>query len=205
MDETLDKTSLGTISLLEARLLRIETILYGPSHTPAQPPAESVSTSLVDLEHRFAALVRRFRIYAEILKIYNAHPSLFQPASADSPPPTDLSPEAVRATILSYASSFPSIASALTAATADTPVPDAKLSADLAALIPRMKGVEATQLAQDAEIAELRARSERVMRAWYEGRVLRYGQFVAEAEGRLEKTELVIRRLEKLHEAEAAI
>jgi len=89
--------------------------------------------------------------------------------------------------------------------TADTPVPDAKLSAELAALVPRMKGIEATQLAQEAEIAELRTRSERVIRAWYEGRVLRYGQFVAEAEGRLEKTELGIRRLEKLREVEAAL
>jgi len=68
-----------------------------------------------------------------------------------------------------------------------------------------MKGIEATQLAQEAEIAELRTRSERVIRAWYEGRVLRYGQFVAEAEGRLEKTELGIRRLEKLREVEAAL
>lgn len=205
MDETLDKTSLATISLLEARLLRVENIIYGLSDAPAQSSNESVSTSLADLERRFAALVRRTRIYAEILKIYNAHPSLFQPPSADSPPPTELSPEALRATVLSYASSFPSTASALTAVTADTPVPDAKLSAELAALVPRMKGIEATQLAQEAEIAELRARSERVMRAWYEGRVLRYGQFVAEAEGRLEKTELGIRRLEKFREVEAAL
>jgi hypothetical protein len=68
-----------------------------------------------------------------------------------------------------------------------------------------MKGIEATQLTQEAEIADLRARSERVMRAWYEGRVLRYGQFVTEAEGRLEKTELGVRRLEKLREVEAAL
>ncbi|KAK0654981.1 hypothetical protein B0T16DRAFT_315236 [Cercophora newfieldiana] len=205
MDQTLDKTSLATISLLEARLLRVENIIYGISDAPSQPPAQSVSTSLADLERRFANLVRRTRIYAEILKIYNTHPSLFQPPSPDSPPPTELSPEALRSTVLSYASSFPSTASALAAVTADTPVPDAKLSAELAALIPRMKGIEATQLAQEAEIAELRARSEQVMRAWYEGRVLRYGQFVAEAEGRLEKTELGIRRLEKLREAESAL
>jgi hypothetical protein len=204
MDETLDKTSIETISLLETRLLRVENIIYGLSDAPTQPPTESVSTSLADLERRFALLVRRTRIYSEILKIYNAHPSLFQ-YTAPELPPTELSPEALRAMVLSYASSFPSTVSALTAVTADTPVPDAKLSAELIALMPRMKGIEATQLAQEAEIAQLRVRSEQVMRAWYEGRVLRYGQSVADAEGRFENAELGIRRLEKLREAEAAL
>lgn len=89
--------------------------------------------------------------------------------------------------------------------TIDTPVPDPKLSAELASLVPRMKGVEATQLAQEADIAELRARSERVMRAWYEGRVLRYGRFVAEAEGRVERVEQGIRRLEKGREVDEVV
>lgn len=69
MEETLDKTSLATISLLEARLLRVENIIYGISDAPSKAPPESVSTSLADLERRFANLVRRTRIYAEILKI----------------------------------------------------------------------------------------------------------------------------------------
>lgn len=135
----------------------------------------------------------------------NAHPTLFQSPSADALPPTTLSPEALRATVLSYASAFPSAASALTAVTSDTPVPDAKLSAELASLVPRMKALEAVQLAQEAEIADLRTRSERVMRAWYEGRVLRYGKLVADAEGRIEKAEMGIRRREKLREVDAAI
>jgi len=75
MDETLDKTSLATISLLEARLLRVENIIYGLSDAPAQPPTESVSTSLADLERRFGNLVRRTRIYAEILKICMCTPA----------------------------------------------------------------------------------------------------------------------------------
>lgn len=215
MDNTLDKTSLATISLFESRLLRIEHILYGPSAPPRdslakklpaeETPAESATTSLADLDHRLGVLLRHFRVYSEILKIYQAHPSLFQPPSANDPPPTELSPEATQATVLSYASSFPTIASALTAVTSDTPVPDPKLSAELVSLLPRMQGVEATQLAQDADIAELRARSERVMRAWYEGRVLRYGQAVAEVEGRFEKVEMGIRRMERVREMDAAI
>lgn len=136
-------------------------------------------------------------------KTDKAHPSLFQGPSPTTPP-TDLSPGALRALILSFASSFPSTASALTAVTSDTPVPDPKLSAELASLLPRMKGVEGLQLAQAAEIAELRARSERVMREWYEGRVLEYGEFVADIEGRVEKVEMGIRRVEKFREMEEA-
>ncbi|KAK0726227.1 hypothetical protein B0T21DRAFT_293436 [Apiosordaria backusii] len=206
MDDTLDKTTLSTIELLEARLLRIEHILYGPTTAPAQPPSESATTSLAELEHRFSLLLRHFRVYAEILKIYKYQPSFFQPppsnpnAPSKNTPPSDLSPEAVRATVLSYASQFPSTASALTAVTSDTPIPDAKLSAELASLLPRMKGIQATQMAQEAEIAELRARSERAVKAWYEGGVLRYGRFVADQEGRLEKVERGLRRMEKERE-----
>ncbi|KAK4125195.1 hypothetical protein N657DRAFT_633081 [Parathielavia appendiculata] len=203
MDNTLHETTLATISLLEERLLRIEHILYGPSTPPAQPPQEPATSSLAELERRFNKLVRHFRVYAEILKIYKSHPSLFQPpspSSITSPPelpPTQLSPVAVRATVLAYATAFPSVASSLTAATSDTPIPDAKQSAALAALGPRMRGIEALQLAQTAEISELRARSERAVRAWYEGGVLRYGVKLADVEGRLEKVARGVRRVER--------
>ncbi|KAK4041479.1 hypothetical protein C8A01DRAFT_34434 [Parachaetomium inaequale] len=208
MDNTLDQTTLGTISLLEARLRRIEHILYGPATPPTQPPQESATTSLAELEHRFTQLLRHFRVYAEILKIYKSHPSLFQSPSTTTAipplnnqtatadlPPTQLAPEAVRATVLAYATAFPSTASALTAATSDTPVPDAKQSAALAALGPRMRGLEALQRAQAAEMSDLRMRSERAVRAWYEGGVLRYGAALAGVEGRLEGVERGVRRV----------
>ncbi|KAK4157419.1 hypothetical protein C8A00DRAFT_40256 [Chaetomidium leptoderma] len=222
MDSTLDQTTLATISLLEARLLRIEHVLYGPSTPPSQPPSESATTSLAELEHRFTQLLRHFRVYAEILKIYKSHPTLFQPPSTSTSssssttnptstsnptaaePPTQLSPEAVRATVLSYATAFSSTASALAAATSDTPVPDARQSAALAALVPRMRAVEALQRAQAAEMAELRRRSERAVRAWYEGGVLRYGVELADVEGRLERVERGVRRVGRGREEEAA-
>lgn len=69
MEDTLDKTTLATIELLEARLRRIEHILHGPTTPPSQPPTESATTSLAELEHRFGLLLRHFRVYAEILKI----------------------------------------------------------------------------------------------------------------------------------------
>ncbi|KAK0725896.1 hypothetical protein B0H67DRAFT_480785 [Lasiosphaeris hirsuta] len=205
MDDSLDKTTLATISLLEARVLRIEHILYGPWLPPKDPPRDSTATNLADLEHRFAILTHHVKVYSDILKICKHHPPISLPSpKRQFPPPTSLSPEALRATVLSYAPAFSSTASALTAIAIDTPVPDPKLSADLAALVPRMKGVEATQLAQEADIAELRARSERIMRAWYEGRVLRYGQSVAEAEGRVERVERGIKRLEREREVDEA-
>jgi hypothetical protein len=70
MEESLDKTTLATISLLEARLIRIEHLLYGPSAAPLSRPAnEPVLSSLADLERRFSALLARSRVYAELLKI----------------------------------------------------------------------------------------------------------------------------------------
>ena len=82
MDNTLDQTTLGTIELLEARLLRIEHILYGGTPPPTQPPSESATTSLAELEHRFNHLVRHFRVYAEILKICMTPPLRSPPTSA---------------------------------------------------------------------------------------------------------------------------
>ncbi len=105
--------------------------------------------------------------------------------------------------MLSSASAFPATASALTAATADSPVPDPALSAALAALMPRMAAVEALQRAQEAEMAVLRARSEKAVRAWYEAGVLDYSRFVADVEGRVERVERGVRRAERAREAEA--
>ncbi|RYP15762.1 hypothetical protein DL765_005488 [Monosporascus sp. GIB2] len=193
MESEIDNTTLSTLSLLEARLLRIEHLLYGHA---VQQPKTSAFKSMSNLEHRFARLLQGVRVYAELLKIYKSHPDLFQAPPPAEPPSTLLPPEAVRAVVLSAASSFPATASALTAVS-DTPVPDPTLSAGLAALLPRMRGVEAAQLAQAAEIAELRARSEVVVRRWYERRVLDYSDFVADVEGRVEKAERAVRRAER--------
>ncbi|KAG8167795.1 hypothetical protein KVR01_003484 [Diaporthe batatas] len=203
-EQSLDRTTLATISLLEARLLRIEQILHGSnSVSAARPAGDSAVESLANLERRFAALISRFRVYADILKLYHTHPSFFQSPAPDDPAPSQLDTAALRATVLSFASSFPSTVSALTAVTSDTPVPDPKLSANMVALLPRMKGVEATQLAQEAEIGELRDRSERVVRKWYEERVVGYGSFIADVEGRVEGVERKVRRAEALRDKEA--
>jgi hypothetical protein len=65
---SLDETTLETLSHLESRLLRIEYLLYGQA-TPS--PKTTAVTSLQQLEHRFATLLQRVRVYAELLKICN--------------------------------------------------------------------------------------------------------------------------------------
>ncbi|KAL2261987.1 hypothetical protein VTK26DRAFT_2820 [Humicola hyalothermophila] len=208
MDTTLDQTTLATISLLESRLLRIEHILYGPTAPPTEPPSQSAISSLAELEYRFNQLVKHVRVYAEILKIYKSHPSLFPSSnslSSPSEPPTLLPPAAVLATVLSYASAFPSTASALTAATSDEPIPDASQSALLASLAPRMRAVEALQAAQAAEIAELRERSERAVKAWYARGVLGYGEEIAALEKRMGEVERGVRRELRRREQEEKV
>lgn len=69
-EQSLDRTTLATISLLEARLLRVEQILHGSKPVSATRPAgDSAVESLVNLERRFATLISRFRVYADILKL----------------------------------------------------------------------------------------------------------------------------------------
>lgn len=72
MDATLDNTTLSTLSLLEARLLRIEHLLYGPAGAPSVSPSsheESVAETLEALERRFYALLGRIKVYGELMKI----------------------------------------------------------------------------------------------------------------------------------------
>ncbi|KAI0487641.1 hypothetical protein F4859DRAFT_265214 [Xylaria cf. heliscus] len=192
MESTMDDTTLSTIWLLEGRLLRIEHLLYG---NWVLQPTTSATRSLQDLEHRFSKLLQHIRVYGELLKLYKSNPTLFQSPPASQPPP-ELSSEALRAIVLSAAPDYPATASALTAIY-DTPIPDPGLSAGLAALLPRMEGIEATQLAQAAEIADLRARSEAVVRRWYKHDIMGYADFVAGVEGRMERVERAVRRVEK--------
>ncbi|GJN76964.1 hypothetical protein PLIIFM63780_000452 [Purpureocillium lilacinum] len=196
MDSTLDKTTLSTISLLESRLLRIEHLLYGP--TASHPPPahhESAARRLDELERRFSMLSSRVRVYGELLKIYKTHPDFFH-APAPSVPPSQLSIDAIQSIVLASASSFPAILSSLTAVK-DSPIPDPSESASLISKAERMKAIEATQLAQATDIAELRRRSEAIMRAWYEGNVLANSQVMADVESRVEKVERLVRRRER--------
>lgn len=60
-----------------------------------------------------------------------------------------------------------------------------------------MKSVEALQLAQEADIAQLRARSEVALRQWFEGDQLRKSDLLAVVEGQFERVERAVRRKER--------
>ncbi|KAK0387737.1 hypothetical protein NLU13_3982 [Sarocladium strictum] len=195
MDDHLDHTTLSTLSLLESRLHRIEHLLHGQTVTPSITQAESAVRKLSDLERHFSLLTSRIRVYAELLKIYNKNPDLFHEPSPKEPP-SHLDFDAVQAIVIASASSFPATLSALTAIK-DSPVPDPAESAHLITLTDRMKAIEATQVSQTAEVAELRRRSEVVMRTWYENGVLANSQALANVESRVERAERIVRQAEK--------
>ncbi|OAX78535.1 hypothetical protein ACJ72_07157, partial [Emergomyces africanus] len=109
--------------------------------------------------------------------------------------PTTLSQQALTSIILSYASAFPETASRLTSLK-DLPIPPASLSASLIELQPRLDRLAAVQEQQAAEIAELRARSALVAKRWVEVGVLGGSEIWADWEGRIEKVERGVRRLE---------
>ncbi|KAM4065376.1 dynactin subunit p22 domain-containing protein [Hirsutella rhossiliensis] len=198
MDNPLDQTTLSTISLLESRLLRLEHVLYGPtaSHPPAQP--ESVSWRMGQLEKRFSVMLSRIRVYGDLLKIYRSHPDLFH-APASSEPPSQLSADAIRSMVLASASSYPAILSSLTAIK-DSPIPDVSESTALISMTDRMKAIQVTQAAQAADMAELRRRSEVVVRSWYESNLLAGSRSMADMESRVEGVERQVRRRERAKE-----
>lgn len=60
-------------------------------------------------------------------------------------------------------------------------------------------------MAQEAEIAALRVRSERLLRRWYEEQMLKYGDWVADVEARVEGVEAAVRRAAKRRQSELEI
>ncbi|PFH59536.1 hypothetical protein XA68_12203 [Ophiocordyceps unilateralis] len=200
MDRPLDQTTLSTIDLLEARLLRVEHVLCGASASPTLVRHESVTRRMADLERRFSSMLSRIRVYADLLKIYKLHPDFFH-APAPSEPPTQLSAAAIRSIVLASASTYPATLSSLTAVK-DSPVPDPSQSAALISAAGRVKAIRATQLAQAAEMAHLRRRSEALVRLWYEGSLLPCSQFTADVEGRVKGLERQMRRREREKESD---
>lgn len=127
-----------------------------------------------------------------------SNPDLFHSPDA-SVPPSQLSSDAIQSIVLSQAPAYSSALSSLTAIQ-DSPIPDPSESASLIALTDKMKAIEATQIAQLAEMSELRRRSEMVIRAWYENWVLNNSQSLADVETRVERIEKQIRQRERAFE-----
>lgn len=222
MDNPLDKTTLATISLLESRLLRIEHLLFGTAVSPLLLEHGSAVRKLDGLEKRLAMMLSHIRVYDDLLQIcmfllisvrrtcenmevklqlisnFNldkSSPDLFH-APEPSEPPTQLPLDALQSIVMASAPSFPATLSSLTAIK-DCPIPDPSASAAMVALTERMKIIEATQLAQASELAELRNNSEKVLRSWYENSSVVNAQLLADKEGRVAKAEKQLRRRER--------
>jgi len=65
-----------------------------------------------------------------------------------------------------------------------------------------MKAIEATQIAQATEVADLRQRSEIAVRSWYETGILSNSKAMANLESRVKVVERQVRRAERELEAE---
>ena len=66
---SLDDTTLSTLSLLESRLLRVEHLLHGQTEAPTISQDDPATLQVANLERRFSALLSRVRVYAELLRI----------------------------------------------------------------------------------------------------------------------------------------
>lgn len=120
------------------------------------------------------------------------YPDIFQSIGA-AELPTTLDSSSLLSIVLASASAYPATASRLTSIS-DLPIPAASLSAQLIELQPRVARTEALQMAQSADMAELRQRTAAVLQRWYAVDVLGAGESWAELEGRVRHVEQRIRR-----------
>jgi len=84
----------------------------------------------------------------------------------------------------------------------DLPLPDSAFAVKLAELQPRIDKAVQRQEQQATEVAELRARSARVVERWYELGVLDMGERWADWEERLREAEILVRRKEAARKRE---
>jgi hypothetical protein len=70
MDRTLDQTTLETVALLEARLLRVQHMLFGHAELPdAVAPEDSVWERVALLDREFNRMVCHVKAYSALLNI----------------------------------------------------------------------------------------------------------------------------------------
>lgn len=210
MERTFDKTAIETIDLLEARLRRIEYAVCGHVEKATNTTNTiSAVNRLGQLEHSLHQLASKSRVVQDLLKLRGSsdplprtpclylldsrYPDLFQSINSDDLP-TTLDTSSILSIILASASSYPATASRLTSIL-DVPIPPSELSAQLINLQPRIAKVGALQVAQSADIAELRERSATVIQRWYTMDILGAGDSWAELEGRVGQVEREVRRV----------
>lgn len=187
-----------TLSMLEARLKRIDYVLNGYDYQTERPPAAkttgSAAIKLRGLERSLQSLAASSSTITDILNLRKAHPEIFDPDTS-SPTPATLPPQSLASLILAHKSLYATASNNLTQLQ-DFSVADPSTAAKLTNLQPRIDEAQAKQRAQAVEFAELRDRSARAVEAWYEGGVLRMDGQWAEWEERLRDAEILVRRRE---------
>ncbi|KAK0263765.1 hypothetical protein LTR29_006879 [Friedmanniomyces endolithicus] len=191
------QTTGDTLVLLDERLRRVNYALYGDSEArdsePSQTTTRSAIAHLRALERTLAQLRARSPAASEVLALQKAHPSLFHPHPSNLP--STLPPSQLAALILAHSQLYTSVSANLTQLQ-DTRVPDPAGTVKLLDLAPRIEKARVRQEKQAREVAELRARSARVVEQWLEVGMLGMSERWAEWEERLREVEIVVRRRE---------
>lgn len=203
MESTSYRTASDTLALLEERLRRVDYILHGDNPqnsaanttTPdkANKPTPSASERLRKLERNLATLTTKSSTVSSILDFQSHHPNLFTPTPTSQP---TIPPPSLAALILAHANLLQTTSSSLQTLASQNTIPDPAVLAKLIALQPQLERMQTKQAEQAREVAELRARSARVVEQWYEEGVLGMGEKWAGWEERLREGEILVRRRE---------
>ncbi|GAB7357321.1 hypothetical protein MBLNU459_g8281t1 [Dothideomycetes sp. NU459] len=198
--------ALEMLQSLEQRLRRIDFLLHGDnqdtlsgtlSGDAAVPPSDSsrsIASRLQSIEQSLQAVVAQSKAAAELLRLQNKHPDVWEDSTAPTHP-VDMSDSALTTLVLSHIPSYHTTAARLTSLS-DLPVPNASSSASLIALKPRVQNALQRQEQQQQMVSELRQRSVEAIGRWYELGIVSMGDCWSEWETRLLSAESQVRRAE---------
>jgi len=202
---TSKETIADTMTMLHERLRRIDYALNGDDTqlTEQGQTRSSASARLRTLERTLHSLTTRSPAAADILALQNARPALFAGDSPDEVPST-LSASSLAALVVAHAQLYTSVSSQLTQLQ-DNAVPGPGPVVKLVDLQPRIDKAVARHEQQAREVAELRARSARVVERWYEVGVLEMGERWVDWEERIREVEILVRRREAAMKREEGV
>lgn len=192
------ETVSDTLSMLEQRLQRIDYAINGDSpqsHDDQPKPAASAAARLRHLERTLKALSTKSHAVADVLQIHKQYPELFHPADEKAVPST-LHPAALAQLVLAHESLYKTTSAQLQTLQDNSTIPESAPLVKLIGLEPRLERIEAKQIEQAREFAELRLRSTRLLENWYKVGVLDMGEKWTDWEERLRDCEILVRRRE---------
>ena len=206
------ETAAQTLLLLEERLRRVDYALYGRKNDEDEDEDEqeakarhtgSAAARLRNLERALQSLAAKSSTVTDILTLQNRHSDLFRPTISSSVP-SALQPASLASLILAHSQLYHSLSTCLSQLQ-DTSIPDPSAIANLVELRPRIEKAQVKQRAQAQELADLRARSAKMVETWYEDGVLGMGDRWAEWEERLRDAEILVRRKEAARKREEGL